>query len=180
MTNYESTTVGEILLWCRGGNVVISFEVSQKSKPNKNQPNFIWIYWVWRPLWKSCKTAARRTAIWLWDASFKKCATEMCDGQIRRTPCKGGNRVVEKCHRSLLISMISLFWGCKMYRFDKISLVLIAFAEFWFLMKIDPRKDTQKVQSRVFKNDAISLDRIQILHFSGSQNDSSCEKKTCV
>ena len=89
MTNYESTTVGHMLLWCRGGNVVISFEVSQKSKPNKNQPNFIWIYWVWRPLWKSCKTAARRTAIWLWDVSFKKCATEMCDGQIRRTPCKG-------------------------------------------------------------------------------------------
>ena len=44
---------------------------------------------------------------------------------------------------------------------------------------MDHRKDTQKVQSRVFKNDAISLDRMQILHFSGSQIDHFSIKTAC-
>ena len=44
----------------------------------------------------------------------------------------------------------------------------MVFSESSFLIKMDLQKDTPKVESWVFKNDAISLDRVQVLHFAGS------------
>ena len=54
-------------------------------------------------------------------------------------------------------------------------------SEYYFLHKRASKHKvmTQKVENQVFKNDAISLDRIQILHFSGSQIDQFGLKAIC-
>ena len=50
----------------------------------------------------------------------------------------------------------------------EISRDQLHFSNCMFLHKWSFKRKAQKVQNRDFKNDAISLDRVQVLHFSGS------------
>ena len=44
----------------------------------------------------------------------------------------------------------------------------MTFFELHVFQKLTFKRGAQKVENRDFKNDAISLDRVQVLHFAGS------------